>query len=583
MRQLLCCLVGLLCIGGGAGADEGIHVDGAAVAEARDAMTISSAEHAIVARDGDGRIVWWVDYRDATPPGWTLRDDGMIQLDDGFVVDRQGNAVAYAPGGGGSPEARRSRSGVCPMWSALSQLSTPAAGESNVYCEPVFDSAGNAWVFYAEGDGQWTVLRMRRSYGHDNYWTGATPFAVRLHDVSRMRAVIDADDNITLLFREVAGDEYWLVALRYEAGVGWAEPVRVVSTLTPFQTISAAVNVEGRVVAAIDQGGAIVTAVFDPANGVWDAPLPASQGEVEAAIPTVVASQDREMVYLLYVGEIGRGDGIYARLFDPATKTWEPPEYLPGSEVVRYGPVFSNAAFPAAFSTAGDLVVFWEGWVSGAYIYGSRTDNGTWLSAVQLESSYSGAMLEIFGSADASTMGDVWCVAPLGYGGANILEVCRYRDGAGWSEEEAYSWVYSTYSRPRIAAFFGRQAVVTYLAPQDEVEQLTSVVYDGSQWESELRDIPDEEWSAHYTVADGDEVLLIFEANDLLESEGLRASWLRTLHADLTGDGRVDLEDLQTLLAAYGQNSAGDLDWDGDTDLADLQILLGAYGDECGG
>ena len=56
---------------------------------------------------------------------------------------------------------------------------------------------------------------------------------------------------------------------------------------------------------------------------------------------------------------------------------------------------------------------------------------------------------------------------------------------------------------------------------------------------------------------------------------------------DLDDNGRVELADLQILLANYGATSGvertdGDLDIDGDVDLADLQALLAHYGESCG-
>ncbi len=50
---------------------------------------------------------------------------------------------------------------------------------------------------------------------------------------------------------------------------------------------------------------------------------------------------------------------------------------------------------------------------------------------------------------------------------------------------------------------------------------------------------------------------------------------------DVSGDGTVNLTDLNILLGAFGQNDAGDIDGDGDTDLADLNALLGTFGQTC--
>jgi hypothetical protein len=50
---------------------------------------------------------------------------------------------------------------------------------------------------------------------------------------------------------------------------------------------------------------------------------------------------------------------------------------------------------------------------------------------------------------------------------------------------------------------------------------------------------------------------------------------------DLDGDNDRDLNDLASLLSAYGINASGDLDGDGDTDLNDLSAFLSVYGVPC--
>jgi hypothetical protein len=60
---------------------------------------------------------------------------------------------------------------------------------------------------------------------------------------------------------------------------------------------------------------------------------------------------------------------------------------------------------------------------------------------------------------------------------------------------------------------------------------------------------------------------------------------LCTCPGDLNADGTVDLTDLATLLAHYGETSAppadGDLNGDGTIDLTDLAALLAVYGTNC--
>lgn len=54
--------------------------------------------------------------------------------------------------------------------------------------------------------------------------------------------------------------------------------------------------------------------------------------------------------------------------------------------------------------------------------------------------------------------------------------------------------------------------------------------------------------------------------------------------ADVTGDGNVDLADLNAVLGVFGTpNAAGDANCDGTTDLADLNLVLAQFGTECGG
>lgn len=50
---------------------------------------------------------------------------------------------------------------------------------------------------------------------------------------------------------------------------------------------------------------------------------------------------------------------------------------------------------------------------------------------------------------------------------------------------------------------------------------------------------------------------------------------------DINGDGTRDVNDLLTVVAAFGDGSDGDVDGDGDTDTSDILDLLAVYGQDC--
>lgn len=54
-----------------------------------------------------------------------------------------------------------------------------------------------------------------------------------------------------------------------------------------------------------------------------------------------------------------------------------------------------------------------------------------------------------------------------------------------------------------------------------------------------------------------------------------------TCEGDYNGDGRVDFDDMVTLLAAYGTSAEADHDHDGDTDFDDMVEFLAHYGEIC--
>ena len=72
----------------------------------------------------------------------------------------------------------------------------------------------------------------------------------------------------------------------------------------------------------------------------------------------------------------------------------------------------------------------------------------------------------------------------------------------------------------------------------------------------------------------GDEVFAVYRTNIRVQPD---------CPADVTGDGQVDLADLNLVLAQFGQASgSGDTNDDGQVNLADLNEVLGAFGSGCG-
>jgi len=508
------------------------------------------------------------------------------------VIDRTGRVLFRRCGAGEArPAVRGPRDGACPHWSALGEVAPPSGSDqSNSHTEPLFDSAGNAWEINTFVDGGNYALQVRRSNGHDGTWGVLETISDTTNYVADAQGTIDAADDITIVFRDIAST-YKLYAMRHTPGGGWTGPDQIYSTAAFFQAIRVAADDAGNVVVVFDPAAGAATTlwtvVYDAASGTWGSATQLTPAGYDVVLPTIARSPSGDAIYIAYLLLGGGPGGIYVHRFDSATKTWGPAQLLPGTSSANFGFATSASHFPATVNAAGELTLFWQ---SGPpyTVYGSHYSPGGLNSAHQLlpPNASDAADMENFAHAASTEFGDALGVLTRYEGGSVPVHfyAFRYRMGSGWdAAENPYSYSDNGTTRSRIVPYRGDYAVATFLAPQDGTLQLTARRYEHSTWLPDVVDVPQAYQSYFQEVgADGGEALLVFEAEELFgDNFGIWGTWLRTLPGDLDGSDTVDLGDLAILLAGYGRDDGGDVDGDGDTDLADLALLLAHYGAGC--
>jgi hypothetical protein len=557
-------------------------------AEPPQGLTITAAGGELLAARADGAVVWKVRFADSDPRSWQPQAGGGVVLDNGVAIDEAGRVFARwhdLQGGGGSRRGDE-RNGTCPYWSALAEIApAPGSGVSDHHKTPLFDSQGNAWVVMTHIESGDYSLRVRRSNGHHGTWQPLETISDSTTYVSGPEGAIDPADNITVTFRDISGG-YKLYSMRYEPGVGWAGPNLVYTTPNFFQAIETGADYEGNVATVFDPDvpyESVWSTVYDAATGTWGPAQQVSPAGYGTLLPTAVQNRAGDAVYLIYMVQSGGPTGLYAHRFDSKSKAWGPPELLPGTSTVTFSGAGPESRFPATVDLFGEATVFWQS--STQSVYASRTQEGTWQSAYEvLDPAVLSTDLANFAHAEASEFGDAFGVITNYEAGNNRFYAFRYRAGVGWEEpDNPYTSTLNISTRVRIAAYRGAIAVATLYGWQNGTDQLTSLLYDGTDWLPGLLDIPGD-YPAFFQELEADqgEPLLVFEPEEVFgPSYGIWASWLRNLPGDLDGDGDVELDDLAMLLASYGLDDGGDVDGDGDTDLSDLAALLANYGEVC--
>ncbi len=562
-------------------------------------LTLDSTPGRLTAKLSDGRAAWMIRVPDKSTSIPQGQADGLTLMYNGYLISPQGRVLNRLVDNGIPPLSSRSEpSGAGrpvgetgTYWDPLGTIMPPPGSNSDYFGanSPMFDSNGNAWVILSTVDGgDWRVKSIR-SQGHSGAWDPIEMLTGPQNNMGIAEGTIDPSDNITIAFRDLAGD-YDLYALRYEPGTGWSGPDMIYTTTSFWQAVEIAADAQGNVVVVFDPsaiGGPIWTIIRDAGTGLWGTAHQVSPAGYEAMLPTVVKNRAGDTVYLLYRVDSGGPTGLYAHRFNSTTRSWGPAEFLPGTSQAGYSYTSADSRLPVTVDDNGEATVFWQTVGPSYGIYANRTQAGVWQNAHELLApGPDDADIENFTDADSSVSGDALGVVMRSEYPLIRLYAFRYDAATGWEPtENPYSLTLSSVTRSGACFYRGSRATATFWAEQDSQLQLSSLIHTGSSWQPDLLDIPGERYAYNQnSAADRGEELLVFEDMMGYESFGTKSTWLRSSPSSaviLTGPGpgsnnpplvRIfDPSDNFILgeFAAYGTShyglnvAAGDLDGNG--------------------
>ncbi|MDY7107582.1 MAG: hypothetical protein SYC29_03000 [Planctomycetota bacterium] len=537
----------------------------------------------------DGSLAWRLRSPSARPEVRRTVSDGSILTDWGVLVGSRGTILARVHDGRVSAPRGTGRALDCPFWDELAEITPPTSGFSDAHAPLLKDSAGNVWVINTHIEGGYE-LQVRRSEGHSGDWLPMETISDTTNYVSQPQGTIDGEDNITIVFRDIAGG-YRLFAIRYEPGSGWGALTQIYSTAAFFQAIEIAADEDGDVVAIFDPELGADPAVWsltrDAGNGQWGTAERVSASGMNILLPTVARNESGSALYLVYLAVSGGEIGLWGHRWDADANAWEEGQLLPGTEDAGYTAAGPVSRFPLAVGPDGEASVLWQTADPGPYgVYASRTDGGVWQPAHELLApGPDDTDIENFAYMHAGAPGDVMGVITRYESGNNRVWAFRHSANEGWHDAvNPYTSALNISTRIRAAFYQGARAFASFYGRQDNQNQLTSILYTGIGWLDELIDIPGT-YIAYYQdpIVDRGEALLVFEAESG-GNQGIKASWLRNVTGDIDCDGDVDSADLLDLLAAWGDcpdppsMCPADLNGDGTVSTADLLDLLANWG-----
>ncbi len=516
----------------------------------------------------DGTLYWTYHFGDAAAQGTLWQGDRDIDPATGVPRSAQGRAP------GRQADAAQERAAT---WDVPLLLFPPPAGSP---LRPYFDTAGNAWSVVPVTSS--SALKARQSVGHTGAWNAAQTVPTGTSDIFAPRLVMDLNDNITVVFRS---GYYNLRYVRYTPAGGWGPCQQFYSTGSFFQVIELGADAPGNVAAIFDQQGVRWT-VYNVASGTWQTPLPLSPSGYSTWLPTILANPAVDTMYAVYLVTSGGPVGLYAHHWDSATRTWGPAQYLPGTNIATFTGAGPGSRFPSVVGYDGEATVFW---VDGAHHpHVSRTAGGVWQAPLELIATEAVGP-EDFASATASLTGEIAGVMSCWTGSLNKLYVFRYVPGTGWlPPENPRTTTFNKITRVRLGYYQGGRAVATMIDMVGGVEQVLSVLFNGSTWEPGFLDIPGTD-SSYFSELPSNrgEALLVYEASVNEVSQGTKAAFLRDPHpGDLNCDGAVGFGDINPFVLTltdptqYGQSYPdcrlmnGDINQDGTVDFQDINPFI---------
>ncbi len=539
----------------------GLGVGAVSAAELR----VSAETGTLHAQTAGGAVLWQMDTPD--PPGRVAWNGDVGLTASGMSFDRFGRLAVrgHADGAARWPDAPR----LDGAWDVpVEVIPPPGALTSDAHVPPIFDSAGNAWVFNTHLVAGDYSLQLRRSNGHDGTWGPLEIVSDTTNYVAAPDCTIDANDVVSVAFRDIAGG-YHLRVRRHTPGSGWGPLENAFSTSSYWQAIELGTDDRGNLVVILDTRGSggedrVMSLYRDPATGDWSTPVQVSGAGYDTVLPTLLHNAAGDTMLVVYLVRADVVGGLYGHRWDSATETWGPAELLPGSEIAGFQFASGSVRYPGVVDAAGNATLLWENAEEPYAPHASRYENGAWQPAEQLLPwSDDSVDVENFAGIAANATGDVMAVVTqTEYTGVfkNRLYAFLYDAGQGWQPaENPYTSGLNQSTRVRVAFRSGRQAVATVLGDQGSGLELTSILYDGTQWAPTVLDIPTYFFAWYADLAsDAGEPLLVCEAElGGGVNDGIKGTFLRGppgCAGDSNCDGAVNWRDIDYFVAAQNDN-----------------------------
>lgn len=561
------------------------------VAQAADNPAVHNTATGLEAAVEGGGVLWRMNASSLHHRKAPVRamDSGLFLSDQGLVLNAAGEVLARIHGAGVAHGPGPVLDSDCPHWIDLAEITPPPSGFSDGHAPLLMDSQGNAWVINTHIESGDYSLQVCQSDGHTGDWFPMQTISSSTRYVSQPEGAIDADDNITIVFRDI-NSGYHLYAIRYEPGNGWGALKKIHSSSVFFQAIEVASDEDGNIVVIFDPdlgSNTVWSIAYDASTDTWGSAAQISTSGYGTLLPSLAQNPSGDSMYVVYLVRSGGEAGLYAHKWDSESMTWGHAERLPGTDHALYEFAGPASRYPITVGEDGEASVLWQhieevnpdDYEFGVFV--NRTVGGAWQPAQELLApGVYDTDIANFAYIDSNDA-DVMAVCTRYESGANRFWAFRHSDGLGWwMPENPYTSTLNISTRVRGCFYQGARAMATLYGVQHGVNELTSLRYTGAGWLSDLLDIPGS-YIAYYQdpIADAGEELLVFEAESG-GNQGIKATWLRNLTGDVNCDGMVDIDDLFEVLANWGpcphvpETCPADILGDGEVDINDVFDVL---------